>query len=123
MWRLRRDGHATLVVVYLPEYVVGHGGSTCCTPECVAAQARLLFQPGVMVTNVPWQLGSGRQPGAGLTGTGRRSTPLRPYNWACEHVAGGGAMAGSARLELPRRWRGRPGRVHPPRWCRRAAAR
>jgi hypothetical protein len=31
-------------------------------------KARLLFQPGVMVTNVPWQLGSGRAADAAPVG-------------------------------------------------------
>jgi amino acid transporter len=49
----------TLVVVYLPEYVVGHWWEHLLhNQSALRLKARLLFQPGVMVTNVPWQLRS-----------------------------------------------------------------
>ena len=48
-----------MVVVYLPEYVVGHWWEHLLhNQSALRLKARLLFQPGVMVTNVPWQLGS-----------------------------------------------------------------
>ena len=34
------------------------GGNTCCTTSAPWPQSRLLFTPGVMVTNVPWPLAS-----------------------------------------------------------------
>ena len=36
----------------------GTGGRTCCTTRALRLKGRLLFTPGVMVTNVPWQLRS-----------------------------------------------------------------
>ena len=48
-----------LVVVYLPEYVVGHWWDHLLhNQSALRLKARLLFQRGVMVTNVPWQLAS-----------------------------------------------------------------
>ncbi len=45
--------------MYLPEYVVGHWWEHLLhNQSALRLKARLLFQPGVMVTNVPWQLRS-----------------------------------------------------------------
>jgi hypothetical protein len=55
----RGVGPRDLVVVYLPEYVVGHWWEHLLhNQSALRLKARLLFQPGVMVTNVPWQLRS-----------------------------------------------------------------
>ena len=49
----------TVVAVFIPEYVVGHWWEQLLhNQSALRLKARLLFQPGVMVTNVPWQLGS-----------------------------------------------------------------
>jgi hypothetical protein len=56
---LRREGPRDIVVVYLPEYVVGRWWEHLLhNQSALRLKARLLFQPGVMVTNVPWQLRS-----------------------------------------------------------------
>jgi hypothetical protein len=56
---VRGDGPRDVVVVYLPEYVVGRWWEHLLhNQSALRLKARLLFQPGVMVTNVPWQLGS-----------------------------------------------------------------
>jgi len=56
---VRADHPRDLVVVYLPEYVVGHWWEHLLhNQSALRLKARLLFQPGVMVTNVPWQLRS-----------------------------------------------------------------
>ena len=48
-----------VVAVFIPEYVVGHWWEQLLhNQSALRLKARLLFQPGVMVTNVPWQLGS-----------------------------------------------------------------
>jgi hypothetical protein len=48
-----------LTVVYIPEYVVGHWWEHLLhNQSALRLKARLLFQQGVMVTNVPWQLDS-----------------------------------------------------------------
>lgn len=58
---LRKDHPRDLVVVYLPEYVVGHWWEHLLhNQSALRLKARLLFQRGVMVTNVPWQLASSR---------------------------------------------------------------
>ncbi|HET9141241.1 APC family permease [Actinophytocola sp.] len=58
---LRREHPHDLVVVYLPEYVVGHWWEQLLhNQSALRLKARLLFQRGVMLTNVPWQLASSR---------------------------------------------------------------
>ena len=78
-----------LVAVFIPEYVVGHWWENLLhNQSALRLKARLLFQPGVMVTSVPWQLesslgredgdGTGPAPGAlrrGLTDEASDSTP------------------------------------------------
>jgi hypothetical protein len=56
---LRTDNPRTLVVVYIPEYVVGHFWEQALhNQSALRLKTRLLFQRGVMVTNVPWHLSS-----------------------------------------------------------------
>jgi amino acid transporter len=58
---LRRDSPRELVVIYIPEYVVGHWWEQLLhNQSALRLKARLLFQRGVMVTSVPWQLASSR---------------------------------------------------------------
>jgi amino acid transporter len=58
---LRQEHPRDLVVIYLPEYVVGHWWEQLLhNQSALRLKARLLFQRGVMVTNVPWQLASSR---------------------------------------------------------------
>jgi hypothetical protein len=46
--------------VFIPELVVGHWWENLLhNQSALRLKARLLVEPGVMVTNVPWQLGSG----------------------------------------------------------------
>jgi amino acid transporter len=52
-----------VVCVFIPEYVVGHWWEQLLhNQSALRLKARLLFQPGVMVTNVPWQMGSAGTP-------------------------------------------------------------
>jgi hypothetical protein len=56
---LRTDNPRTLVVVYIPEYVVGHFWEQALhNQSALRLKTRLRFQRGVMVTNVPWHLSS-----------------------------------------------------------------
>ncbi len=56
---LQRESPRDLVDVMLPEYVVGHWWEQVLhNQSALRLKAWLLFQPGVMLTNVPWQLGS-----------------------------------------------------------------
>jgi hypothetical protein len=56
---LRRDSPRDVVTVYIPEYVVGHWWEQLLhNQSALRLKARLLFEPGIMVTSVPWQLRS-----------------------------------------------------------------
>ncbi len=56
---VRRDSPRDLVVVYIPEYVVGHWWEQLLhNQSALRLKSRLLFTPGVVVASVPWQLES-----------------------------------------------------------------
>ncbi|GAA2871949.1 APC family permease [Streptosporangium fragile] len=56
---LRRRSPRDVVSVYIPEYVVGHWWEHFLhNQSALRLKGRLLFQPGVMVISVPWQLRS-----------------------------------------------------------------
>jgi amino acid transporter len=56
---IRRRSPRDVVTVFLPEYVVGHWWEHLLhNQSALRLKTRLLFQPGVMVTSVPWQLAS-----------------------------------------------------------------
>ena len=68
---IHRDSPRDLVVVYIPEYVVGHWWEQLLhNQSALRLKGRLLFTPGVVVASVPWQLNSS----AGQTGL---EEPLR----------------------------------------------
>jgi hypothetical protein len=57
--RARSDNPRSVVTVFIPEYVVGHWWEQFLhNQSALRIKARLLFEPGVMVTSVPWQLRS-----------------------------------------------------------------
>ncbi|WP_072687711.1 APC family permease [Rhodococcus marinonascens] len=57
--RVRKDSPRDVVTVFIPEYVVGHWWEQVLhNQSALRLKSRLLFQPGVMVTSVPWQLSS-----------------------------------------------------------------
>ncbi|WP_349259801.1 APC family permease [Jatrophihabitans sp.] len=57
--KLRVDRPRDVVSVFIPEYVVGHWWEQLLhNQSALRLKSRLLFQPGVMVTSVPWQLDS-----------------------------------------------------------------
>jgi len=56
---IRRDSPRELVVVFVPQYVVGHWWENVLhNQSALRLRARLQFTPGVMITTVPWQLES-----------------------------------------------------------------
>jgi hypothetical protein len=56
---IRRASPRELVVVFVPQYVVGHWWENVLhNQSALRLRARLQFQPGVMITTVPWQLES-----------------------------------------------------------------
>ncbi|WP_432987113.1 APC family permease [Dactylosporangium sp. CA-233914] len=57
--RKRRDSPRDVVTVFIPEYVVGKWWEHLLhNQSALRLKGRLLFEPGVMVTSVPWQLSS-----------------------------------------------------------------
>ena len=55
--QLHRESPRDVVAVFIPEYVLGHWWENFLhNQSALRLKARLLFEPGVMVTNVPWQL-------------------------------------------------------------------
>ncbi|WP_433759534.1 APC family permease [Nocardia sp. CA-135398] len=59
--RIRQSRPHDVVSVYIPEYVVGHWWENLLhNQSSLRLKARLLFEPGVMVTSVPYQLRSSR---------------------------------------------------------------
>ncbi len=68
---MRRGSDRDVITVFIPEYVVGHWWENLLhNQSALRLKGRLLFQPGVMVTSVPWQLQSSRktQAGKGVNG-------------------------------------------------------
>jgi amino acid transporter len=77
---LRRASPRDLVIVYIPEYVVGHWWEQLLhNQSALRLKTRLLFTPGVMVCAVPWQLASseglGERPDPVAVGSVRRGEP------------------------------------------------
>jgi hypothetical protein len=57
--KVRRKNPREVITVFLPEYVVGHWWEQLLhNQSALRLKARLLFEPGVMLTSVPWQLRS-----------------------------------------------------------------
>ncbi|MPY85577.1 MAG: amino acid permease [Actinophytocola sp.] len=60
--RARGSNPRDVVTVFIPEYVVGRWWEQLLhNQSALRLKGRLLFQPGVMVTNVPWQLASAKR--------------------------------------------------------------
>jgi amino acid transporter len=56
---IRRESPRDVICVYIPEYVVGRWWENLLhNQSALRLKGRLLFEPGVMVTSVPWQLDS-----------------------------------------------------------------
>jgi amino acid transporter len=72
---IRRESPRDLVVVYIPEYVVGHWWEHLLhNQSALRLKGRLLFTPGVVVASVPWQLASSEGQ-TGLEDDVRRTVP------------------------------------------------
>jgi amino acid transporter len=73
---IRRESPREIVVVFVPQYVVGHWWENVLhNQSALRLRARLQFQPGVMITTVPWQLES--SVGRDTDGDGPRPGDLR----------------------------------------------
>lgn len=76
---IRRRSPRDLVVVYVPEYVVGHWWEQLLhNQSATRLKSRLLLTPGVVVASVPWQLRSSALVGA----TGHGPFPADPVGRA-----------------------------------------
>jgi hypothetical protein len=81
---IRRDSPRDLVVVFVPEYVVGHWWEQLLhNQSALRLKSRLHYTPGVMVASVPWQLESsegleGRSDPAGAGAVRRGGYDLDP---------------------------------------------
>jgi amino acid transporter len=61
---IRRESPRDLVVVFVPEYVVGHWWEQLLhNQSALRLKTRLHYTPGVMVASVPWQLSSSQRLG------------------------------------------------------------
>jgi amino acid transporter len=86
--RVRGDNPRNVVTVFIPEYVVGRWWEQLLhNQSALRLKGRLLFQPGVIVASVPWQLASSAKaaererrarPAAGDVRRGFTATPGRP---------------------------------------------
>jgi hypothetical protein len=77
---LQRTSPRDVVIVYVPEYVVGRWWEQLLhNQSALRLKARLLFTPGVMLVSVPWQLLSSRgiedRPESEAPGSVRRGQP------------------------------------------------
>ncbi|RZT85435.1 amino acid/polyamine/organocation transporter (APC superfamily) [Pseudonocardia sediminis] len=103
--RIRSDSPRNVVTVYIPEYVVGHWWEQVLhNQSALRLKSRLLFQPGVMVTSVPWQLRSS-EGARGLSpleapGASRRGYPSGAQ-LPGESRGGGALIGGGLRPDAP----------------------
>jgi amino acid transporter len=68
--RIHRTSPRDVVTVFIPEYVVGHWWEHLLhNQSALRLKSRLLFEKGVMVTSVPWQLESSQ-----------KARPMNPSN-------------------------------------------
>jgi hypothetical protein len=71
--RIRTNSPRDVVTVFIPEYVVGRWWEQLLhNQSALRLKGRLLFQPGVMVTSVPWQLESSERAKQRAIARGRR---------------------------------------------------
>jgi amino acid transporter len=79
---LRRNSPRDVVTVFIPEYVLGRWWEQLLhNQSALRLKGRLLFQPGVMVTSVPWQLRSSERiagPDGQLPAGAPASLPVDP---------------------------------------------
>ncbi len=89
-----------LIAVYIPEYVVGHWWETLLhNQSALRLKARLLFQRGVMVTSVPWQL---EPDTGGQTHQGRPSVDGHTDDQGFTSAAAAGRSSGAHAMDATR---------------------
>jgi amino acid transporter len=105
--RIRRESPRDLVVVFIPEYVVGHWWEQILhNQSALRLKTRLHYMPGVMVTSVPWQLASSEgledredRHASALT---RRGGPTNAEHLDAEHLDAARGAAREAEGEADR---------------------
>jgi len=90
---VRRGSPRDVVMVYIPEYVVGRWYEHLLHNQtALRLKSRLFFTPGVMVTSVPWQMRSSQGAEERLAGsTARLGGAEEPVDGAGDSVRGAGA--------------------------------
>jgi hypothetical protein len=97
--RVRSKNPRDVVTVFIPEYVVGHWWEQILhNQSALRLKGRLLFQPGVMVTSVPWQLRSSER-----VVTRRPETAPGSYRRGYEPVASDDGAAAQAKTTVGQR--------------------
>jgi hypothetical protein len=75
---VRRESPRDVITVFIPEYVVGRWWENLLhNHSALRLKARLLFESGVMVTSVPWQLSSASSKDLKRLDQGLTRTPQR----------------------------------------------
>ena len=93
---IRRGNPRDVVMVYIPEYVVGHWWEHILhNQSALRLKGRLLFEPGVMVTSVPWQLSSTATKNLDRLARDLARTPQRGPRGEVEREPTGDELAGS----------------------------
>jgi hypothetical protein len=112
--RVRTKNPRDVVTVFVPEYVVGHWWEQILhNQSALRLKTRLLFQPGVMVVSVPWQLKSSERvverdeqtPGAyrrGYPAAPRDDRPAAPSPASARARTGADGAAARARATAGR---------------------
>jgi amino acid transporter len=118
--RVRTKNPRDIVTVFVPEYVVGHWWEQILhNQSALRIKTRLLFQPGVMVVSVPWQLKSSERvveraevtPGAFRRAYGpapRDDRPAAPSPASARARPEAGEAAGGSPADGARAGAGRP---------------
>lgn len=106
--RIRTDNPRDVVTVFIPEYVLGRWWEQLLhNQSALRLKGRLLFQQGVMVVSVPWQLESSRRAAQrrppGAPGSARRGYTAPPGSGGEGSGGGDGgeASAGGAPGDAP----------------------
>jgi amino acid transporter len=95
--RIRTNNPRDVVTVFIPEYVVGRWWEQLLhNQSALRLKGRLLFQPGVMVTSVPWQLESSERAKQRAIARGRRESAPGEVRrgYPGPRVSGPGGLAG-----------------------------
>ena len=107
---LLQDHPRDVVSVFIPEYVVSRWWEQFLhNQSALRLKARLLFEPGVMVTSVPWQLSGGGDPDAEQTVSALPAVSRPAAGGTCGTLTSCSPAPRHRRPPLPDRGAARPG--------------